>query len=498
MSGELGLAPPAAEGTGDLRRRAARGALVNAAFLIGLNALGFVKGFAVAAFLSVTDYGTWGLLIVAFTTLLAIVQVGIDDKYIQQREPDQQAAFEKAFTLQCVLTGAFLAVIAAALPLYALAYGERSILAPGYALMLALPAFALQAPLWTFYRRMEYLQQRRLQAFDPVVGLMVTIALAAAGAGYWALVAGVVAGAWAAALAAVRSSPYPLRLRYERGTARTYWTFSGPLFLSALAGIAIVQVPLIVAQHAVGLAGVGVIAIATTISGYANRVDDVVTNTLYPAICAVRDRADLLLESFLKSNRLALLWAMPAGVGIVLFAPDLVGRVLGERWSGATYPIQAFGLAAALNQVGFNWSAFFRATGQTRPLAWGSGVMVAGVAVFAIPLLLTGGVDGYATGMGLAVLALIVARLAFLRRLFPLGAILANSARGALPTLPALALVLALRAAEPSFRGAGDALAELALFVLTAAASTALFERALLRELRGYLRRDAARPVPAA
>lgn len=498
MSGELGLAPPDVPVAGDLRRRAARGVLVNAAFLIGLNALGFLKGFAVAAFLSVSEYGTWGLVIVAFTTLLAIVQVGVDDKYIQQREPDQQAAFEKAFTLQCLLSGVFAVVIAAALPLYALAYGEDSILAPGYALMLVLPALALQAPQWTYYRRMEYFQQRRLQAFDPVVGLVVTIALAAAGAGYWALVAGVVAGAWAAALAAIRASPYRLRLRYERGTARTYWRFSGPLFLSALAGIAIVQVPLIVAQHAVGLGGVGVIAIASTISSYANRVDEVVTNTLYPAICAVRDRTELLLESFLKSNRLALLWAMPAGVGIVLFAPDLVTRVLGERWSDATYPIQAFGLAAAINQVGFNWSAFFRAIGQTRPLAWGSGVMVAGVAAVAIPLLIVDGVDGYATGMGVAVLGLIAARLVFLRRLFPLRAIVRNTLRGVLPTLPPLALVLALRATEPSIRGASDALAELAVFVVAAILSTALFERALLRELRSYLRREAGRPIPAA
>ena len=31
--------------------------------------------------------------------------------------------------------------------------------------------------------------------------------------------------------------------------------------------------------------------------------------------------------------------------------------------------IQAFGLTAALNQIGFNWTAFFRALGDTRPIA---------------------------------------------------------------------------------------------------------------------------------
>ena len=58
-----------------------------------------------------------------------------------------------------------------------------------------------------------------------------TLGLAAAGLGYWAFVVGTICGAWAAAAVAVRASPYPLRLRYERGTPPEYATFSGPLML---------------------------------------------------------------------------------------------------------------------------------------------------------------------------------------------------------------------------------------------------------------------------
>jgi O-antigen/teichoic acid export membrane protein len=68
----------------------------------------------------------------------------------------------------------------------------------------------------------------------------------------------------------------------------------------------------------------------------------------------VKERRDLLLESFTKSNRLALLWAVPFGGGIALFAPDLVRFVLGARWEPAILVTQTFGIGAALNQVGFN------------------------------------------------------------------------------------------------------------------------------------------------
>lgn len=479
-----------------LRRRAARGTLINAAFLILLNAIGFVKGFAVAALLTVQDYGVWGLLIVSLATLLTLAGVGIDDKYIQQDAADQEEAFQLAFTLQCLLCGSFVLVILAGMPLYALAYGDWRVLAPGYVLALAMPAVALQSPVWTFYRRMEYLEQRKLQIWDPVVSLLVTFALALAGFGYWALVLGTLAGAWAAAAVAVRACPYPLRLRWVSGTLAEYRHFSVPLFVGALSGVLIAQIPALIAQRSLGLAAVGVIALASSISSYANRVDDIVTDTIYPVVCAVRDRAELLRESFMKSNRLALLWAMPTGAALVLFAPDLITYGLGEQWREAVFAIQVFGLLAAVNQIGFNWTAFLRATGNTGPVAVAGAVMLAGVLAFAVPGLLLGEVDGFALGMGAAGLGLLAFRLFHLGRMFGLRGVLENSLRGSLPVVPGVLLVLAVRAAGPATRTFGDAALEAVLLVGVTAALTLLAERALLREIAGYLRPQAAAPTP--
>ena len=56
-----------------LRAHTARGSLINAAFLITLSSLGFVRGFVLAAFLLASDYGVWGLT----TSALLIVVVGL-------------------------------------------------------------------------------------------------------------------------------------------------------------------------------------------------------------------------------------------------------------------------------------------------------------------------------------------------------------------------------------------------------------------------------------
>ncbi|HEV2999185.1 MAG TPA: oligosaccharide flippase family protein, partial [Solirubrobacteraceae bacterium] len=293
-------------GTLSLRVRAARGVMVNASFNVVVQALTAVQGLALAGMLSVDQYGLWGLITVTLGTLLWLGAIGLDDKYIQQDEPDQEEAFQIAFTLQCLLCGAFLLIVAVAMPLFALAYDRPELVTPALVLGLgAMPAIALQTPLWVFYRRMDFVTQRRLQLWAPVVSLALLVPLAAAGFGVWAPVWATLASAWAAAFAAVRASPYPLRLRWRPGAAREYTSFSLPLFVSAATGVLTAQIPVLVASNSLGLEAVAALTLANTIAVFAYRVDALVTGTLYPAICAVADRLDLLFETFTKSNRLA-------------------------------------------------------------------------------------------------------------------------------------------------------------------------------------------------
>jgi len=476
-------------GQTSLRSRAARGTVVNAGFSFAVSLIGLIRGIAVASFLTAGDYGLWGLIAAVFVTLLWLAAVGFDDKYIQQDHPDQEVAFQIAFTLQTFLCLAFMLLVIIAVPLFALAYGTSEIIGPGLALGLAAPAIALQTPMWIFWRRMDFVRQRVLQIWDPVVSLVVTLGLAAAGMDLWALVVGTLAGSWSAAIVAVRASPYRLRFRYEPGALREYASFSWPLLLGSASIVLVTQLPLLVASRAEGLATVGAIALAGNISVFANRVDEIVTQTLYPAVCRVRDRADLLFESFVKSNRLALLWAAPCGAGVALFAPDLVDFVIGDQWKFAVVLIQVFGLTAAMNQIGFNWTAYYRALGRTRPIAVANAVLVIAVAAIALPLLADRGVDGFAVGMAIATAIFVGVRLVYVARLFPTLAIAKHVARALAPVVPAVLAVLAVRLAEGGGRRTpAQAIAELAVFVVLVPAATLVFERRLLTEALGYLR----------
>jgi PST family polysaccharide transporter len=480
---------------GSLRSRAARGAIINAAFTAGLGVLTLVQGFILAAFVSRADYGIWGVLAVSLSALLFFKQVGIGDKFIQQEELDQEAAFQKAFTLELLFTGACVLLIAIAVPFLILIYHLPQLLAPSIVIAVALLISVFQAPLWVFYRRMEFVHQQALQAVNPVVGFVASVALAIAGAGYWAFVGGLAAGTCAASIVAVAVSPFKIRLRWERGTLRSYWSFSAPLLIAGAAGSVMAWGAALAVKLDLGVAAVGVITLAYSISSFTDSVDTLVTGALYPAICAVRNRTDLLYESLVKSNRLTLMWGVPFGVGVTLFCPDLVRFGIGERWRPAITLLQVYGITAAVNHVGFNWTAYFRAQGRTRPVGIVNVVTTIVFLVVGIPLLVAFGLRGFAIGVAVQAGAAVVLRAWYLQQLFAGFDFLRHALRGFLPTVPAAAVVIVARLLEPRGRTLAIALAEFVAYILVTLASTWCLESGLLREALSQVL--GPRPAPA-
>jgi len=472
-----------------LRGHLARGTIINSAFVTGLAALGAIRHFLVAIFLTAADYGLWGLIYVSVATILWLKEVGVSEKYVQQEEPDQEVAFQKAFTLNLLWTGLFCALAMVVMPLFALLYGRPEIIAPGCVMAAAVMGSAFQSPIWVFYRSMRFVHQRTLEAIDPLVGLVVTIGLGIAGAGYWSLVAGVFAGIWSSAIAAVIACPYPLRLRFDRSTLKDYLGFSWPVLVAAGTGVVTIQIAVILGQEVAGLAGVGAIGLAGNIAAFGDRVDQIITSTMYPAICAMRERTDLLVESFIKSNRLVLIWGMPFGLGLALFASDLVDFVLGDKWRVVIVLLQVFGVTTAVKQIGFSWPAFQRAVGETRPLAVYSLVALVAFGVVGVPAMLAWGLTGYAVGVCAITAAQLVVRTYYLKRLFGAFAMVRHSLRALVPSIPAVGAVAAVRQMETGGRTPLLALAELTLFLFVTAAATWASERTLLREMMGYLRR---------
>jgi O-antigen/teichoic acid export membrane protein len=483
----------------ELRGRTVRGLVLNALFTGATEGLVLIQGLVVSVLLGPEAIGLYGVVTATAMTIVALKRVGIDEAFVQQSEAGQEEEFQRAFSLELVVSVAFSLAIAIAAPIVAIAYDESQLLPLTLAACYMPIAFALQAPTWIFFRRMDFMHQRRLLAVGPVVTFAVTVTLAAAGVGVWSLVIGAALGNAAAAGAAIAVSPYRLRLRLEGGAARRYFRFSWPIFVSSAAMLVVLQGQLIAFNIWGGIAAVGQLTLAYTLTRYADRADHVVASTIYPAICAVVDRVATLEELFVKSNRAAMIWSATFCGGIVLFAPDLVSFVLGgDEWHPAIELLQGLAVATALQQLGFNWFSFYRARGESTPQAVEAAAMAAAFVALAVPGLAIWGATGFVVGRCAVSVAMLLVRARYVHRLLPGVRLWALGLRGTLPVAAGAAAALAVRLALwGGERPLWQAIAEVAVFLGATAVATRALERELLQEFTRYLRTGSLTPAAA-
>lgn len=474
---------------GELRRRTLRGVVIAGVFIAAIDVLVVTQGLVVTRLLGPREIGLYGIASTVVLSLIALKRVGIDEAFVAQEEPDQEREFQIAFTLDLTLAAICALAICAFAPLVAVLWGDGRLVGLTVALAYLPVALALQAPMWVFFRRMDFTRQRSLQAVQPAVAIVITVPLAVVGVGVWSIVIGQAAGYAVAVAAGVVLSPYPLRLRVDRRAARRYLVFSAPIFVTAVAALLIAQGQTLAFNLHGGLAAAGFITLAVLLTRYVDRADQIVTAAIYPAICAIKGQTRLLEELFVKSNRATLLWVLPVSGALVLFAPDVQRLLLGPRWHPAVVLVQGLAVATAIAQLGFNWFAFYRAHGDNRPAAVESVVSAGAFITLAVPGLLLAGTGGFVAGRIAGVLAVAIVRRHYVRRLLP-GVRYATIIRPALaPVLVATGSVVAVRfAAWGGGRPVIQTVLEIVLFVGVYAIAITRRERRLMGELLSGLR----------
>ena len=127
-------------------------------------------------FLTTADYGSGGSIFFAVTGVGWLKQIGIADKYIQQSDPDQERAYQKAFTLELASrspSSHWSPRFSRCTP----SYTASPTSVPGLLLATIVPDQRLPHADLDRLRRMRFLRQRVLIAIDPLVAFAVTIVL---------------------------------------------------------------------------------------------------------------------------------------------------------------------------------------------------------------------------------------------------------------------------------------------------------------------------------
>ena len=206
-----------------------------------------------------------------------------------------------------------------------------------------------------------------VQAAPSVAYPAVSIPLALAGFGPWALVLGQAAASLAGAAAAWLLVEWRPRLGdFDWQTGRTLATYGRPILGSNLLGTLNDQVDNWVVGRLFGPAALGLYTMAFRLATLPRTgFTFVVSEVLLPAIALVQGDERRLRALFLRSLHWVSVFSIPASVGLALLARDLIAVVLGPRWAGAVTAVRiltGFGLCAALSAA---TGDVFKATGRS-------------------------------------------------------------------------------------------------------------------------------------
>src|ERR1700712_1006331 len=108
-----------------LRVATARGGVVNAVFLSGAEALVLLQGLLATALLGPDAIGLYGVVTTTAMTIVALRRVGIDEAFVQAEASDEEAEFQRAFTVELTLGVIGALAVAALAPVLAAAYDDN-------------------------------------------------------------------------------------------------------------------------------------------------------------------------------------------------------------------------------------------------------------------------------------------------------------------------------------------------------------------------------------
>lgn len=337
-----------------LRERALRGgAYLTARELLGiLLRLGGVL--LVTRLIGPASFGLYAGSLAALAVLSAAAQLGAEVFLIRSEQEPEQHVYDQVFSTLLVSTSAAVLLGLGGSLLVGLVVGDWGFLQPFAVLLLALPLGVLWAPAQAKLERgFRFRSLALLQLGSDVALYAVAVALALAGAGVWAPVAGTFASyVWLLVLSYVLARYRP-KLDFSRARLLELARY-GAAFTPAglLARAEQLANPLVVGTF-LGAASVGEVALAYRLVDTVSFVLRATYRVSLVALGRVQNDTARLRRGFEEMMSLQVLVLGPILVGLAATAPWFVPLFFGDEWT-PTLDVLPFVAVAALLTAVFN------------------------------------------------------------------------------------------------------------------------------------------------
>ena len=307
-------------------------------------AISWITTLAVTRFLAPTDYGIVGMSMVFINFAQMFADFGIGSTVIAKQKLSESEVQELNAASILLGAAAFLLAIAGAWPL-ARFYGE-SLVAPVMAALglVVLINGALAVPIARLSKNIDYAGVATADLLRSVVAGCTALALAASGAGVWALVGGQLLGASVCMLFAYYRAPTSVKRPHSAGF-RDALHYSKETMFGRLAWMFYEGAPPVIGGRLLGAAPLGEYTFASILASMpGDKLVNVVTNVAQPVLAKHQNDTTTLRRLLSRLVEGVAFLAWPLLVGMVLLAHPAVALVFGSKWTGAVDPLRLLAL----------------------------------------------------------------------------------------------------------------------------------------------------------
>jgi O-antigen/teichoic acid export membrane protein len=390
----------------DIDKKIASGAAWMVAFKLIDRGLGLISTVVLARLLAPDDFGLVAMATVIIAALQLLVAFSLDVPLIQNPHAGR-AQFDTAWTINLLFGLGAAAIVALLGHPAALYYSDARLEAVVYVLA---AGFAIQAlgnigPV-TFRRDMRFDQEFKFLLAKRVALLLVTIPLAFWLRSYWALVAGQLLGAIIGVALSYQASSY--RPRLSLAARVELFHASKWLMLNNLTHFLNVRSAEFIIGRLLGAQSLGYYTIAYEVATLpTTELVAPINRAAFPGYAQLAGDLPQLRRSFLSVISMIALFALPAGIGIVVVADLMVPAVLGDKWLAVVPLLQVLSVYGVIQALQTNISYIYLATGRMHMIAVVGGCQFLLLLACLIPGMLLWGVQGAAWGYLLSVVLMI-------------------------------------------------------------------------------------------
>ncbi len=322
-----------------------------------------------ARLLTPREYGVAGMVLVVISFEPLIAGTGFASALVQRpeiSELDKSTVFwtNAAIGLVACLVGVAVSPLVG--DFYGTAQAGTLFAAVSVALLLS-SLSSVQGAL--LIREMDFRRLELRSMGATLVGAVVAIAVAAAGGGAWALIGQQLAFYVVSLVLLTGFSRWRPRMMYSRASLREVRRFGGEVSGTMLMAQLTQNSDNVLIGRFLGASSLGLYTFGySLIMLPVSRIASPVVQVLFPVFSRLQHDLERFASLWMRSLRLMTAITLPAMLGLIVVAPDMVRVVFGDRWQHATPIIQLLSAVGFTFGIGNLNGIALQALGRTKVL----------------------------------------------------------------------------------------------------------------------------------